>query len=320
MGLGARQRAVAAELAGAIGVAVALDAALGEPPAWLHPVVWLGTLAGRAERQTPDGAVGQLAYGTALAAGLPALAAAVALGAVMVARRMPLPLRVLALGTALKPCFSIRALLRAGAEVEMLLAAGEIAAARAGLRALVSRDPSGLGEGLIAAAAIESLAENLTDSVTAPLFAFALFGLPGACAYRAINTLDSMIGYRGRYEWLGKSAARLDDLVNLLPARVTALLIAAAAPLGGGSARDALRVARRDRACTASPNAGWTMAAMAGALGVRLEKRGHYLLNARAREPGAHDIGRARRIALGGAAAGALGAAALVALAARMRR
>src|SRR5581483_120715 len=237
-----RGRAVAIEGAAVIGVAVLLDAALGEPPARLHPVVWLGSLADVAVRQAPRGRFVQLVYGSALALGLPALAAATALGVTAAGRRLSPPARVLAIGVALKPCFAIRALLRAGAEVESALAAGEIEAARRHLRSLVSRDTAELSEGLIAAAAIESLAENLTDSVTAPLFAFALFGLPGACAYRAINTLDSMIGYRGRYEWLGKCAARLDDLVNLLPARVTALLIAAAAPLAGGSTRRALRV------------------------------------------------------------------------------
>ncbi len=297
-----------------------LDAAFGEPPARLHPVVWLGMLASKAERRAPAGPMRQFAYGSALALGLPALAAGAAAGVASVSRRLPLPFRVLMLGAALKPCFAIRGLLCAGAEVEARLVAGEVEAARFGLRSLVSRDTAELGAGLVAAAAIESLAENLTDSVTAPLFAFALFGLPGACAYRAINTLDSMIGYRGRYEWLGKSAARLDDLVNLFPARLTALLIAAVAPLGGGSAREALRLARRDRSRTASPNAGWTMAAMAGALGVRLEKRGQYLLNEAAPEPGAAEIGRARRVALGAAAAGALGAAALATLTARGRR
>jgi len=315
-----RGRAVAIEGAAVIGVAVLLDAALGEPPARLHPVVWLGSLADVAVRQAPRGRFVQLVYGSALALGLPALAAATALGVTAAGRRLSPPARVLALGVALKPCFAIRALLRAGAEVESALAAGEIEAARRHLRSLVSRDTAELSEGLIAAAAIESLAENLTDSVTAPLFAFALFGLPGACAYRAINTLDSMIGYRGRYEWLGKCAARLDDLVNLLPARVTALLIAAAAPLAGGSTRRALRVSLRDRSRTASPNAGWTIAAMAGALGVRLEKRGHYLLNANGSEPGALEIDRARRVATGGAAAGVIAAALLAEVAARVRR
>jgi adenosylcobinamide-phosphate synthase len=147
-------------------------------------------------------------------------------------------------------------------------------------------------------AAIESLAENLSDSFVAPLFYFVILGVPGALAYRAINTLDAMIGYHGRFEYLGKVAARLDDLVNWLPARLTAYLLALGGALfipEGGPARStggrlsvvfpqegagmrAWQIARRDHAQTESPNAGWPMAAMAGALGVRLEKVGHYVL------------------------------------------
>jgi len=115
-----------------------------------------------------------------------------------------------------------------------------------------------------------------TDSYVAPWLAFALFGLPGAAAYRALNTLDSMIGYRGRYEHLGKASARLDDLVNLLPARLAALLMLAAGALRRLPARRGSRIALRDRRRTASPNAGWTIGAFAGLLGVALEKAGHY--------------------------------------------
>ncbi|NJN68054.1 MAG: cobalamin biosynthesis protein, partial [Chloroflexaceae bacterium] len=148
----------------------------------------------------------------------------------------------------------------------------------------------------IAAAAIESLAENTSDSVVAPLLAYALGGLPGAFAYRAANTLDAMVGYRGRYEYLGKVPARLDDLLNLVPARLTALLIAAAAVGCSADAPQAWQVMWRDHALTASPNAGWPMAAVAGALGVRLEKMGHYCLNERGRAPTAADIRRAGRV------------------------
>jgi adenosylcobinamide-phosphate synthase len=176
----------------------------------------------------------------------------------------------------------------------------------------VSRETSTLGAGLVAAAAIESLAENLTDSALAPWLAYACLGASGAAAYRALNTLDSMVGYRGRYEYLGKPAARADDLANLVPARLGALLIAAAAPAGGGSARRAWRTARRDHRRTASPNAGWTMAAMAGALGVTLEKTGHYRLGD-GPEPGPDDLRRAQRVA---AAALALGAGVALVLAA----
>ena len=146
------------------------------------------------------------------------------------------------------------------------------------------------------------MAENSSDSIVAPLFFYAVGGVPGALAYRAVNTLDAMIGYRGEYEWLGKAAARLDDVANLVPARLTAALLALAAPLGRGSALRALATWVRDRAHTASPNAGHPMAAMAAALGVVLEKRGAYCLGADLRTPEARDIGRAVRVKAGAAA------------------
>jgi adenosylcobinamide-phosphate synthase len=128
-------------------------------------------------------------------------------------------------------------------------------------------------------AAVESLAENLCDGWVAPLCFYLVGGLPGAWAYRAVNTADSMIGYRdGMLEQLGGASARLDDLLNLVPSRLAALAVVAGARLGGESGSRAWDVWRRDGGLTASPNAGQTMAAMAGALGVTLEKRGHYRL------------------------------------------
>ena len=170
--------------------------------------------------------------------------------------------------------------------------------ARRSLRSLVSRDARTLAPPLVAMAAIESVAENTTDSFVGPWLAFALLGLPGAFAYRAVNTLDSMIGYRGRYEYLGKASARLDDLVNLIPARLSALLMLVAGrllcalPAGRG-----WRIAMRDRGLTESPNAGWTIGAAAGLLGVALEKTGHYRIGDGLREPAPADIGAAVRLA-----------------------
>lgn len=207
------------------------------------------------------------------------------------------PLVALVVGVPLlKSMFAIRMLREAGERVRLPLEAADLAGARLGLRSLVSRDASGLDAPLVAAAAVESLAENLGDSVVAPLCFYAIGGLPGAVAYRAANTLDSMIGYRGRYEWLGKAGARLDDLLNLLPSRLAALLIMGAAALAGEDARGAWRMARRDAGLTASPNAGWPMAAMAGALGVELEKVGHYRLGAGGAAADAAAIRRADRV------------------------
>jgi adenosylcobinamide-phosphate synthase len=143
---------------------------------------------------------------------------------------------------------------------------------------LVSRDASALDAGLLTSAAVESLAENTVDSIVAPLLAYASGGLPGAFAYRAINTLDAMIGYRGAYEYLGKAAARLDDLVNFVPARISAGLVIAGGALAGGEVGLGVRTLRTHGSRTASPNAGCSMAAMAGLLGITLEKPGHYVL------------------------------------------
>ena len=170
---------------------------------------------------------------------------------------------------------------------------------------LVSRDTGDLDEAGVAAAAIESVAENLSDGVIAPALAYALGGLPAAMAYRAANTLDALWGYRDEeFEQLGKAAARLDDALNLLPARVSALAIVAAAAALRRPDVDAWRafeVWRADRGRTASPNAGHPMAAMAGALGVRLEKRGDYVLGDGLRPPVAADIERANAVAGAGA-------------------
>jgi len=167
----------------------------------------------------------------------------------------------------------------------------------------------------VAAAAIESLAENLSDSFVAPLVAYALFGLPGAVAYRAVNTLDAMIGYRGRYEYLGKAAARLDDLLNLIPARVSAGLLLVAGALTRADVAGGIRVLGRDRRATASPNAGWPMATMAGLLGVTLEKPGHYRLGDGPAAVAPSDIDRAWRIVAVAAALAAV--VAVIAAAAR---
>ncbi len=281
----------------ALATALALDLLAGEPPPRLHPVVWMGSTIAALERHAPAGRGARLLYGAAMAA---ATLAAFTVPAWRLERRLGrlgLPGAV-ALGACLKPAFAIRALWAAARRVERALRRDDLDGARQALRSLVSRDTSGLSPSLLAAAAIESVAENMSDSIVAPLFYYALLGLPGATAYRVINTLDAMVGYRtARYEQLGKTAARLDDLANLVPARLTALALVAAAPLAGGSAAGAWQALRCDRRATASPNAGWPMSAAAGALGVALEKVGHYRLNAAARGPEAADIARALALA-----------------------
>jgi len=279
-----------------LAVAMALDVLLGDPPSAFHPVAWIGRLTQALVRRAPASGRGpQLVAGTFIVvtvcgAGVGAL---LALARVTEGR----PRLAFGLGAAVLTCmFAIRGLGRAGRVVRDALAEERIDDARRGLSALCSRDASSLTSADLAAGTIESLAENLSDSFVAPLLAYAIFGLPGAVIYRVANTLDAMIGYRGRYEFLGKVGARFDDLLNLVPARLTAALLIAAGAVTGADASSGLRVLRRDRAATASPNAGWPMAAMAGLLGVCLAKPGHYRLGDGGRAARWQDIDRAWRI------------------------
>src|SRR5688500_10018685 len=200
---------------------------------------------------------------------------------------------------ALTTMLSLRDLVLAARRVQAALRAGDLEQARALVgRDLVSRPTARLGAGQVAAATIESVAENLTDSVLAPIAFYLAFGLPGAFAYRAVNTADSMIGYRhGGLEYFGKAAARLDDVLNFIPARLAALAIVGAAALADADAGSAWRTMLGQHARTASPNAGWTMAAMAGALRVRLETPDHFCPG-EGPEPAADHISLAVRIVI----------------------
>ena len=243
-------------------VALLIDAAIGWPDRIYarigHPVTWLGRLIAaldrrwnRGESRVWRGALASLLV--ILAALLPALILQRALGPV-------------AAGLLAWPLVAARSLHDHLRAVQVPLAAGDLAGARAATAMIVGRDVRQADSPALSRAAIESLAENASDGVIAPLFWAAIFGLPGIAAYKAINTLDSMIGHRTpRHQDFGRFAARLDDAANWIPARLTALLFAAAA-----RSRQAWRIAVRDAGGHRSPNAGWPEAAMAGALGVRL--------------------------------------------------
>ncbi|MDP2951687.1 MAG: adenosylcobinamide-phosphate synthase CbiB [Chloroflexota bacterium] len=262
----------------ALALALVWDLLLGEYPRPLHPVVWLGKLIAWLDKASPaQGQWKQTMYGTGIvliAVGLFALPAWLLL---RLLQEGPWWGYLLGSVLLLKPTFALRELVQAAGRVKEQLLRGNLAEARTSVKSLVGRDTQSLDEPLIVSAAVESVAENASDSLVAPLFYYALFGVPGALAYRAINTMDNMIGYHGRYEYLGKVAARLDDLANFIPARLTALLLIAASFLSGKGA-GALRVALRDHGRPRSPNGGWPMSAMAGALGVELVKREHYRL------------------------------------------
>ncbi len=275
--------------------ALALDALAGEPPPAIHPVVAAGRLIAAFERRAPATPGPAFRHGLALVA----LPVGLALGAGWLVERLrPAPLRLAATLWLLKSSFALRALTDAGRRAEAALGRGDPAAARAELGALVSRPTDTLDEVHLASAIVESLVENLSDSYVAPLCWYVAGGLPAALAYRVVNTADAMVGYHGRYEYLGKPAARLDDLAGLVPARLTAVALVVAAPLAGGSARGALRILIRDRRRTESPNAGWPMAAAAGGLGVWLEKPGAHHLGAGGRAPSVDDAAAARRLVL----------------------
>ncbi len=274
----------------AILLALGTDLLLGDPPNQWHPVVLLGNWMRLGERLAPQGARARLGWGAIwVGAG--------ASGMATLARHIPThPLLQAGLASTL---LAYRGLDRAVGAVQAALAAGDLVEARRLLSwHLVSRDTSTLTAEEVAGAAIESLAENLSDSLVAPALAYLAGGLGGLVAYRLSNTADAMWGYRNeRYEYLGKAAARLDDLFNVAPARLTALLIGLAAQVAYGRGRAAMQVAWRDHGRTASPNAGWPMAAMAGALDTILTKRDVYVLGDGARVADAALIGEARVVA-----------------------
>ncbi|RKJ96376.1 adenosylcobinamide-phosphate synthase CbiB [Alicycliphilus denitrificans] len=287
----------AAAAAVALLLALAIDRWWGEPPAALHPVVWMGRALGACgARVAPAQATGRDLWSFWLASLAWCALAAIVLvvsGVLQWAALAHLPVwgAALALGLLLKPLLAWRMLRREVLAVEAAL--GEsLEAGRARLAWLVSRDVRQLDAAAVRESAIESLAENLSDSVVAPLFWFVLLGLPGAALYRFANTADAMWGYPGmrggRYwQWAGKWAARADDALSWLPARLTALLLWLAAR---GVRWSALRALAR---ATPSPNGGWPMGAMALALGVRLSKPGVYVLNAAGRTARAEDTRRA---------------------------
>ena len=260
-------------------LAIALDLAFGEPPNKWHPVAWLGRLISFETKYTPQGGKSrQIAYGTGIVV--------VTLGLIVTAiyfllaqlSAFNLIVYVIISGILLKFSFSLRGLRRAVNSVRILLAQNNLGQARLSLKSLVSRNTVKLSRSQIISATVESAAENMCDSFVAPLFYFFIFGVPGALAYRIINTFDTMIGYHGRWEYTGKFAARLDDIVNFIPARITAILIVLAALTCRKNISQAWHIMVRDHAKTESPNAGWTMSALAGALGVQLEKIDHYRL------------------------------------------
>lgn len=279
---------------------MAVDALVGWPSwlfAWIgHPVTWLGRLIAAVDagwnRAADPPALRRVA---GIAGALLVIALAAALGWAI---QVMLPsgwIGSVLVGVLAWPLVALRSLHDHVAAVATPLLAADVAGAREAVSRIVGRDPAALDEAGIARAAIESLAENTSDGIVAPLFWGALFGLPGIVGYKAINTLDSMIGHRSeRHEAFGWAAARIDDVANLIPARLTGFLFVLLSSRRSQALSCMMRDARRHR----SPNAGWPEAAMAGALGIRLSGPRIYhgsitaepWLNEAARDPSAVDI------------------------------
>ena len=280
--------------AGAVVGAVLLDLCFGDPPNRFHPVVAMGNWIACTRRiaASQNDSIRLCIGSISLALGV-ACAFAIGWGVEQISRIVPFLVAVFLQALVLKSTLSIRSLASAAGSVAIALRDGDLELARQRVAYhLVSRDVSNLDECALSAAAIESVAENTSDSCVAPLFFFAVAGLPGALVYRFVNTSDAMLGYRTKeLEWFGKPAARLDDLLNLIPARLTALVMLLVGHVYGKSRRAAFVVWLRDHRLTASPNAGHPMSAASGLLGVLLEKRDLYRLGAEFPPPKINAIG-----------------------------
>lgn len=278
--------------------AMLVDGLAGWPDR-LHPVTWVGAMIRALDQgfnRATDSDLRRRFAG--VVAALLVIGAATGIAALVQAALPGGWMGAVLLGVLAWPLVAVRSMYDHVAAVAQPLAAGDLAGARVAVSVIVGRDPSALDDAGVARAALESLAENTSDGIVAPLFWGAVFGLPGIAGYKAINTLDSMIGHRTvRHECFGWASARIDDVVNLIPARLTGLLFA----LVSGRLAVALRCMWADAGKHRSPNAGWPEAAMAGALGVRIygdRIAQEPWLNGAARDPGAADIQRGLRLYL----------------------
>ncbi len=251
-----------------------LDTLFGDPEWLWHPVCAVGTLISWLEKHLrrifPSGPRAEVVAGVLLWLCVTGTSFGVTAVFLTVLERVSPWLRLAAESVLCGLILARRSLCRAGAHVEQALCRS-LAAGREAVGWYVGRDTSALSQEEVLKAAVETIAENTTDGVVAPLFFLLLGGAPLGMWYKAVNTLDSMVGYHNeKYEFFGKFSAKMDDLVNLLPARISALLLIAAAGLSGLDGRGALRIWIRDRSLHKSPNAGQTESAVAGALGVQL--------------------------------------------------
>ena len=265
----------------ALALGFCLDLLLGDPHWMPHPVRWMGRLISGLEpplrRLFPESDRGWLAGGTALTVLVVGLSGGLAW---LLLRVCGLLSPWLALGAETVMCYQLlaaKSLRTESMKVYRALKEGTLEEGRRAVAMIVGRDTDRLDQAGVARAAVETVAENASDGVIAPLLFLALGGGPLGMAYKAVNTLDSMVGYRNdRYLYFGRPSARLDDAVNFLPARLAGVLMCLGAALAGFSGREAFRIFRRDRHNHKSPNSAQTEAACAGALGIQLGGANYY--------------------------------------------
>ena len=282
-----------------LGVALFIDLVFGDPPNAFHPTAWMGSLITFFANHAPQKMAGiQFVYGSMIVLFGGLIVGVTGWGLELLVQKLSLPVYLLLGGILVKSTFTLRGLVNVSSQIVKSFQANDLEEARCLVSwHLVSRDTTSLNASQVTAAAIESVAENTADSIVAPVFYYLLFGIPGALIYRFVNTSDAMLGYRDeKREWLGKASARIDDLLNIIPARLTALLFFFAAPFSGCDPINAVSTWRKDRYKTASPNAGHPMSMAAGGLGVKLEKVDHYVLGEDGRQPQPDDLTRMVRL------------------------
>jgi adenosylcobinamide-phosphate synthase len=262
-------------------LALLIDMVFGEYPDRIHPTIGIGKIIGylKPKLKSANSRM-EKANGVLLAITVMLIVALPVFLLLFWVRQSFGDIPYIIVGAVLfKATFAVKGMGQYTKPIAKALKKDDLAEARKWLPYIVRRDPNTLNERQITSAAVESIAESTTDGITAPFFFFAIFGVAGAFAYRVVNTLDSMVGYKNEENRnIGWFSANLDTITNYIPARLTAYLMVAASYLLREDWRESWRILRRDKAKTVSLNAGWTISAMAGALNTQLEKPGHYSL------------------------------------------
>lgn len=260
-------------------LAIFIDICFGEISNKFHPIAWLGKLIFLEIKLSEyKSSTFQFWYGVIIVVFTTTFISLLAYFTFNFLSAINQLVYIIFSGLIFKFTFSLRGLLKAANSIKISLVENKLNESRSNLIALVSRNVDQLDKEQVISATVESLAENICDSFIAPLFYFLLLGIPGAIAYRIVNTFDAMIGYHGKWEYTGKFAAKFDDIINYIPARISAVLIVISSAICQKNVAQSWYIMIRDNQKTESPNAGWTMSAAAGALDIQLIKIGYYQL------------------------------------------